>query len=134
MHQSIRDQDDATLGQKGRNPDRAIFGGRIKNVVEQTKHMCGFSSRTGHQSIAMAMRQHQSRKHVPVTRRKTVNILRVMTTALQSAVEIGFVLVEMRSIASIDDFQLTNSIPKTCRCQFLPDIIIPSNNKRAAKT
>jgi hypothetical protein len=87
MHQRVGDQHDPPLVQQRGHTHRAILAPGVEHVVYQFQHMRRFARRPGDQPIAMPMRQHQRREHVPVARGKAVNILPVMAPALQPLVE-----------------------------------------------
>ena len=88
VHQRIADKYDPPLVQQRGNADGAMLGVGVEHVVQPFKHMRRFTRRTGHQTIAMPMCQHQCGEHVTIPRGQTVNVFAVRPFTLQPVVKI----------------------------------------------
>ena len=75
--------------------------------------MRGLAGRTGHQSIAVIMGEHQRSEDMPVSGCKAMNVRSVEARSLQSLVKKILVRIEMRGIRCIDDFQFAKCIAQS---------------------
>ena len=72
---------------KCRNPNGAILGTGVEDVVYQAEYVRRFPRRSGYQGISMIMRQHQGREDMAVARSKAVNIGSVKSRPLKTFVK-----------------------------------------------
>ena len=77
----------------------------------------------------MPMRQHQRREHVTVARGQTVDVVAVVTFALQAVVQVFLVRIQMASVGGVDDLKLAHGIAKTCALKAFFDVAFTANDQ-----
>src|SRR6056297_2660244 len=95
MHQGIGYHHDPALVHNGGYARGTMFRIGIEHMVDQFHDMRGFPCCSGNQPVSVTMRQHQCRKYMPVTRRETMNVMPVMTLALQAGIKMILVGIQM---------------------------------------
>ena len=88
-----------------------MFGVGVENVVDQLQHMRGFAGRPGDKRIAVPMRQHQRREHMPVTRGQTVNVVRSNPCAAGGRKGSPYMSRDA-CVGGVDDFDLATASPR----------------------
>jgi hypothetical protein len=119
--------------QQRRNPDRAIGRAGIEHMVDHVHHQRRFARGTRHQPIAMAMRQHQRGKDMPVTGAHAVDIALIEPISLQALVKKGFIGIQMARIGGVHNLQLAQRIAQTGGFHAAAGISLFANNKRLAQ-
>ncbi len=105
----------------------------IKNVIDLFQHMRGFPGGPSHQTVAMPMREHQRRKHMPVTSHQTVDILAIKTLTVQAVIKEFLIGIKVVRIGRVDHFQFAHRIAQTGLFELGFDILLTANHQRLAK-
>ena len=132
MDQCVPDQHNLALVQHCGNAHRPCRRIGIKHMIDQAQNMRRFPCRACHKPITVTMRQHQRRKHMPVTRGHPVNILTVIAFALQALVQKFLVLIEIARVSGIHHLKLAHRIGQAGGLEFGFHIVLTADNQSLA--